>query len=303
MANTVGTTNADVIAQRALETLVARLPILGQISTNLSDDRARFGASVITHVVTAAEAADFDAAAGYAPSDRTQTDVSVTLNKHKHHTYGVGVQEASSSNVDLIERLGATAAYSIGSAIVSDLLALVLAAAYTNGSEFDLGVDENGFARKSVIAIGKALSNRKVPPMGRFMVLNPDYYASLCMDNTMLSALLQAGASSIQSGRLPNVHGFDVSEFVDLPDNSENLVGIAGTPDCLCLATRIPDDPGEGRSNVRISTVKEEQTGMALQVREWYNSDLAQFRRTYTLMYGVAVGQAASLQRITEASA
>jgi len=116
----------------------------------------------------------------------------------------------------------------------------------------------------------------------------------------MLAALLQTGSDSIQSGRLPNVHGFDVSEFVDMPDNDEDLVGIAGTADALCLATRIPDDPGQGSANCRISTVTEPKSGLSVQVREWYNSELGSFRRSYTLMFGVAVGQAASLQRITQ---
>lgn len=300
MANTLGTTNADVIAQRALETLVARLPLLSQISTNFSDEPVRFGANVITHIVTAAQAIDFNASHGYVPAARTQIDVPVPLNKHKHHTYSIGVQEASSSQIDLIERFAVTAAYSIGSALVSDLLGLVKAADFPNYSSFALGENEDGFSRRSTIRVGKALGKRYVPPMGRFMVLNPDFYASLCLDNTMLAALLQTGAQSIQSGRLPNVHGFDVSEFVDMPDNDEDLVGIAGTADALCLATRIPDDPGQGQSNVRISTVTEPQSGISLQVREWYNSDLAAFRRSYTLMYGVAKGQTTSLQRIVQ---
>lgn len=298
MSNTSGTTNADVIAQRALETLVARLPVLGQISTNFSNEPVKFNSRVITHIVTAAQAVDFNPSVGYVPSTRTQVDVPVSINKHKHHTYSVGVQEASSSQIDLVERYATTAAYSIGSALVTDLFKLVKAADITNFLEFALGVKEDGFTRRSAIQVGKALGKRYVPPMGRFMVLNPDFYASLCMDNTMLAALLQSGSSAIQSGRLPNVHGFDVSEFVDLPTNDEALAGIAGTADALCLATRIPDDPGQGQGNVRISTVTEPQSGLSVQVREWYNADLGQFRRSYTLMYGVAIGQATSLQRI-----
>jgi len=301
MANTLGTTNADVIAQRALETLVADLPIIGQIATDLSDANAKFNERVIVHEVTAAAAADFSAVTGYVPSTRTQVDIPVTINKHKHHTYSVSVTEASTSRVDLIERFAQTAAYSIGAALVADLSALVLAAAYAGKTTQALGAGADGFDRKSLIKVGLALSLRKVPAMGRWALLSPAYYASLCMDNTMLTALLQAGSQAVISGRLPNVGGFNVSEFVDLPDNGENLVGFAGVRSALALATRIPDDPGQGQSNCRISVITEPKTGLSLQVREWYNADYAAFRRTYTLMYGVAAGQGDAIQRIVSA--
>jgi hypothetical protein len=301
MPNTLGTTNADVIAQEALKALQGTLPILGQIATDHSKEKARFGEAVIVHEVAAAAAIDFDAATGYVPAARTQVDIPVTINKHKHHTYGVTVQEASSSRVDLIARFALNAAYSIGAALVTDLCALILEAAFANKTVKALGAGGDGFDRKAAIAIGTALSKRGVPGMGRFMLLNPDYYGSLSMDLTMLQVMLGKGSEAVESGKLPRVHGFDVSEFVDLPANGQNLVGFAGTRTSLALATRIPDDPGEGESNVRISTVTDEQTGISLQVREYYNSTLATFNRSYTLMYGVAKGQADALQRIVSA--
>ena len=303
MSNTLGTTNADVIAQEALKALQASLPILGQIATDHSKQNARWGESVIVHEVAAAAAADFNPATGYVASARTQVDIPVTLNKHKHHTYSVGVQEASSSRVDLIKRFGLNAAYALGAAVVGDLCALIVAENFANKTVVDLGAGEDGFTRKSAIRVGKALSKRGVPGMGRFMLLNPDYYGSLSMDITTLQVMLAAGAEAVQSGKLPNVHGFDVSEFVDLPANGEDLVGFAGTRTSLAFASRIPDDPGQGQPNVRISTVTDEATGLSLQVREWYNADLAKFYRAYTLMYGVAKGQVGALERITSKAA
>jgi hypothetical protein len=301
MANTLGTTNADVIAQEALKAMQATLPVLSQIAADHSKEQARFNERVIVHEVAAAAAVDFVPATGYAPSDRTQVDIPVTLNKHKHHTYGVSVQEASTSRVDLIRRFGLNAAYAIGAAVVSDLCALILAASFSNKTTKALGAGGDGFDRKTAIGVGTALSKRGVPGLGRFMLLNPDYYGSLSMDITMLQVLMAGGAQAVQSGKLPNVHGFEVSEFVDLPENGQNLVGFAGTRTALALATRIPDDPGQGESNVRISTVTDDATGLSLQVREWYEPTLAQYRRTYTLMYGVAVGQTDALQRIVSA--
>jgi len=97
---------------------------------------------------------------------------------------------------------------------------------------------------------------------------------------------------------LPNVHGFKVDEYIELPDNGESLAGFAAVPEALVLATRIPDDPGEGNAVCDIHTVTDEDSGIGIQVREWYNADQGKFKRTYTLMYGVAVGHKDTLQRI-----
>lgn len=301
MSNTLGTTNANVIAQKALKALVAKLPFLKSVSSDFSSEGARFGESVIVHTVTAATAADFNAATGYVPSDRVQADIPVAINKHKHHTYYVGVNEASASRVDLINRYAETAAYSIGAALVADLCALVTNANFANKTTKSLGAGLDGFDRKQAVAVGTALSKRKVGQYGRFMLLNSDYYGSLASDNTMLQILLAAGADVVKSGMLPTIHGMQPMEFVDLPDNAENLVGFAGDPSALCLATRIPDDPGDGMGNCRISVETDADTGLSLQVREWYEATLAQYRRTYTLMYGVAKGKTDALQRIVSA--
>lgn len=301
MANTLGTTNADVIAQEALKQLKARLPILGQIAADHSDKGAKFNERVVVHEVAAATAIDFNTTNGYAPSNRTQVDIPVTINKHKHHTYGIGVQEASSSRVDLIARFALNAAYAIGSAIVSDLFALVLAAAFTNKTTKALGAGNDGFDRKVLLGIGSALSKRGVEPFGRFCVLNGDYFASLMNDSQLMEMLVLSGQKVLGGTELPTIHNFGVSEFVDLPANGENLVGIAGTRTSLAFATRIPDDPGEGFSNVSIRVVTEAETGISIQVREWYDANLGMFKRSYTLMYGVAVGQTDGLQRIVSA--
>lgn len=298
MSNTLGTTNADVIAQQALKELLAQLPILRMIASDYTGEGAKFGETVIVHDVIPATAGLFVPGTGYVASERTQIDIPVKIDKHVHHTYGVSVQEASSARVDLIRRFATTGAYAIGAAIIEALCELVTAANFVNKTVKALGAGEDGFDRKAMIAVGKALSRRKVPRMDRFALLNPDYYGSLAADDKMLAVLLTGGAAAATSGELPRVHGILPQEYVDLPDNGEDLMGFAGTRTALAIATRIPDDPGEGQANVRLSTVTDVDTGISLQVREYYNSTLAEFNRSYTLMFGVAKGQVAALQRI-----
>lgn len=299
--NVLGTTNADVIAQKAMVQMKARLPILGQIATDLSAENARYGEKIIVNEVQAATAVPFVKATGYVASARTMVDIPVTLDQHVHHTYSVGVQEASSTRVDLVDRLALNAAYSIGSAIVASLAALMTAANFSAKTTKALGAGSDGFDRKSLLLAGAALSKRGAVPFGRYMMLNGDYFSSLMMDNNLLNLMVLSGQKVVGGLAVPDVHGFGVSEYVDLPANGENLVGFCGTRSALAFATRLPDDPGKDFSNVRISQVVEEETGMAIQTREWYDSTLGTVNRSYTLMYGVGVGQSAAGQRIVSA--
>ena len=104
MANTIGTTNANVIAQRALEILVADYSFLRNAVTDFSSEAAKYNASVFTHRISATTAQDYSQANGYAATATTQTDVQITLNKFKHVSYSVDDQERTSSNINLIER-------------------------------------------------------------------------------------------------------------------------------------------------------------------------------------------------------
>ena len=108
MANTIGTTNANVIAQRALEILVADYSFLRNAVTDFSSEAAKYNASVFTHRISATTAQDYSQANGYAATATTQTDVQITLNKFKHVSYSVDDQERTSSNINLIERFGIT---------------------------------------------------------------------------------------------------------------------------------------------------------------------------------------------------
>lgn len=300
--NVVGTTNADVIAQEAITQLTGRLPILKQIASDHSAENAKFGEKVIIHEVQSTSAEEFVPTTGYVAKDRTLVDIPVTINKHKHHTYSVSVQEASSSRVDLIKRFGLNAAYSLGSAIVADLAALMTAGNFTNKTTKALGAGLDGFDRKVLLQAGAALSKRGLVPFDRFALLNAEYFASLFMDESLLNLLVLSGQKVVEGNAMPMVHNFGISEFVDLASPAgENLVGFCGGRTALGFATRIPDDPGAGFSNVKISSVTDDQTGISIQVREWYNADLGKFNRTYTMMYGVGVGQAAAGQRIVSA--
>ena len=114
MANTLGTANGAIIARRALTTLLEQFPFLQQITTDFSNEPVLFNQTVYTKLPSAVSAIDYNTTTGYVSADVTQVDVPVTLNKHKHVTYGMNDAERSSTPTNLIERFAGNAAQALG---------------------------------------------------------------------------------------------------------------------------------------------------------------------------------------------
>ena len=110
MANTLGTLNGAIIAKRALATLLEEFPFLSKITTDFSDEGALYNQQINVKLPTAVTAGDYNTTTGYVSQDVTQVDVPVTINKHKHVSFGFTDQERSSTNSNLIERFASNAA-------------------------------------------------------------------------------------------------------------------------------------------------------------------------------------------------
>lgn len=294
-ANTLGTTNGTIIAQRAMRTLLAMFPMVSKIARNFnSDGKVLWNQTVNAHVVTAAAAApDWAAATGYVATARTQVDVPVLVNKHIHHTYAVDDQERTSTNINLIDRFAITAAWSIGKRFYDDLFALVTAANYPNALA-NIGVAN--FTRDHVVDCGTALNGRDVLPIDRFIVLNSGYAGALFKDRAVVSRDYVDGRPFV-TAELGRIHNFDISEYSQLPANAENLSGIAAVPEAFGIATALPEMPQE-RSGGQLTQVIDQESGLSMLMRQWYDWNLGKELRTYTMMYGVAKGVANNLQRI-----
>lgn len=293
MANTLGTTNANVIAQRALEILVADYSFLQNSVADFSDEAAKFNASVFTHRVSALTAQDYSQANGYVATAATQTDVQITLNKFKHVSYDVDDQERTSSNINLIERFASSAAHALGLQMVGDLLALVTSASYTNA----LTVASTAFTYRSVVSAGITLNNNNVPSNDRYAVLSPSFFGALLNDTTVV-ANPQITGDVVRSAGIGNVAGFQINQYSAIPSNSITLGGFFAQREALLIAARVPEVPAGVTIPGDISVVTEPRTGLSVQVREAYSVQTGKLQRTYALIYGVKAGETSSLVRI-----
>src|SRR5690606_13212154 len=138
---------------------------------------------------------------GYAKSDITVTDIPVVINKHKAVTVELNVENMGSTNRDLLDEQALPMAYALGEDMVGALYALITAGNYANST----AQAESGFARPTVIKLGKELTKPKAPRFKRSLLLNADYYAKLAEDATVVAVLNNPDAArSISTGKLPD---------------------------------------------------------------------------------------------------
>ena len=293
MANSIGTTNANVIAQRALEILVANYDFLKSSVTDFSSEAAKYNASIYTHRISATTAQDYSQANGYVASATTQTDVQITLNKFKHVSYAVDDQERTSSNINLIERFAGAAAHALGLQMVGDLLALVTSSSFTSA----LTQSSATFSYASVVSAGITLNNANVPQHDRYAVLAPSFYGRLLNDSTIVANAQISGEQARTAG-IGSVAGFNINMYSAVPSNSITLGGFFAQREALLIAARVPEVPTGVPIPGDISVVTEPRTGLSVQVRENYDVVKGLLQRTYALIYGVKAGETNSLVRI-----
>jgi hypothetical protein len=293
MANSLGTTNANVIAQRALEILVADYSFLRNSVADFSSEAAKYNASIYTHRISATTAQDYSQANGYVASATTQSDVAITLNKFKHVTYSVDDQERTSSNINLIERFAGAAAHALGLQMVGDLLALVTSSSFTSA----LTQSSATFSYASVVSAGITLNNANVPQHDRYAVLAPSFYGRLLNDSTIVANAQISGEQARTAG-IGSVAGFNINMYSAVPSNSITLGGFFAQREALLIAARVPEIPTGVPIPGDISVVTEPRTGLSVQVRESYSVQTGQLSRTYCLIYGCKAGETNSLVRI-----
>ncbi len=296
-ANSLGTLSTSLVVQRALTLLKFSYPWLQKITTDFSPENAAFNQAIITRLKGALVANAFVAGTGYGANNAGTTDVSVTLNQHVGVPVTFNVNELASTTRDLFGEQAEGMHYAIGTKIVDYLFTLLTAANFTNHTDSKLSL----FNRSKMTAMAKALGNRKVGQMGRFTLLNPDFFEKLGQDSSLVQLAAYQKPEYLTEYRLPRVAGFDPFEAQSLPANAEDLAGFSGTSESLALVTRVPNDYAAalpGASNGTVSTVTNIDTGISVQLVQFVDHVKAEANARVALMFGAAKGNPACGERL-----
>lgn len=296
MSNGLNGVNIAQIAQKSLDTLVAKLPLMSLFSTDFSADVGVSGESVTTRIPTGTTIGSLSA--GYADSeqDANTTAVTMTLGDVTGFVIGFNDGEWSKSSINLDELFVKQGVNAVASKVINSTLALATSANF--GTASFTGV-ASAFNADSVADIAGVLSNANVPADDRYMILNPSYFTSLTKDDTIKYSI-NLGNETVKTRQIPMLAGFaPVAEYSGIPANSENLVGIAGGKSALCIATRVPATPAQ--FNGEVQNVTDPESGLTIQVRHWYSQDKGKHYLSMGILYGVQKGNADALKRIVSA--
>lgn len=289
----------EVVANAALEAFVNYLtPVANAFATDFSSEGVYRNQVVNVPIYNNYTAGTF--AGDYTTGASNDVGAAVvTINKHLFKTVSLTDLEVANNGAGATraEKFGYQLGEALALGVFQDVLSLVTNANYGAAAFTGTSV---GFDADDVVTIKAACDAAKMPLTGRNLVLSSAYYNELLKDDSIKDASAYGGTDAIQGGLLRRLHGFGVWQSTAIPNNSENLVGLAAVPDAIAMAMRYLA-PQEGHKYSVAAPITHAPTGLTLGQRQWYDESKGTNYLTIEANYGYAVGIAAGLKRIVSA--
>ncbi|HEX2101309.1 MAG TPA: hypothetical protein VHF69_11620, partial [Candidatus Synoicihabitans sp.] len=140
-----------------------------------------------------------------------------------------------------------------------------------------------------------------------YIIGNSELNGALLADPLIVAYLNNpANQDAIRNGELPElVAGLRFAKYPAMATTDSNLVGFSGTPDALLYMARAPKTPDEvfagaaSRAPFSWSVIIEPNTGFAVMVQQWVETDLSIHTRLVWLD-GYSIGNRTNLVRIVK---
>ena len=301
MANNINTTlQRDALMNGALMALREGVPALNLFSTAMVSEPllGTDKIAVAYHPLNTAASQDFDPAVGYGVSTSTQTDVrDVTINKRKFQDLSFTSKELMRQpNLDP-EVKGLRAGQKLTEDVFGDILSQVLAANYAQQSgpfaanaffaddiqDLDTKADELGWMRS-----------------GRGLILGHAYEGNVIKDAKVHQDAYGPN-NAIRDARLPTIGNFSIAATGHIPENGENLVGLA-TYESAMLVGFAPISPADSSDTLIYETMTDpDGSGITIEYREWFDRTLDTKKCFLECNYGYGIGEADALIRLIKA--
>lgn len=294
MANTIDTTQAapfipEIWANEALAILRKNIAVAPRVLRDT--DVAAFSKGDILHIPYPGTLAASDKSAGteYTLAQPSgESDVQVTLNKHKAVSFVVEDIVRAQSSQDLVTRYSEASALAIAEVIETDLVTALQAATTSVGT---YGTD---LAAATLRSARKAFTDAKVPQGDRFMAISSKDWSALLGDSGFTQYFANAQPEAVSGGELVRLYGFEMfeSQFIEVdtvptPDETDN---IAWRRDAAMLAMRgLPEPPAN--SGAVAATVRDPDSGLVLRAVMSYDGRLGGVQVTIEALYGVKLLQ------------
>lgn len=295
-----GTNTIDAALQRVtilaeiMRTFAKRLLPVSVFSTKFERVPLQGTAEVVVPYFALQSAASTDFSSSYAMGDTASSMKKVTVNKRKYQAMSFTSAERARQPLLNTMQLSAMNAEKLAYDVFADILSLVVASNYATAgftgaaSAFDLS------------SVADLKNSCKLwPTIGRGLVLDSSFDASLLKDGFVIANPNGTGASVQEGAVTPRLMGFDYFECPSIPDNSEYLVGFAVHKAAALVATA-PITPTDDvmRQLTAYDVVVDPQTGMSFEYRRWGNPDYDNTREVIECNYGYVKADTTAIKRI-----
>jgi hypothetical protein len=299
-AATNNTVDAGLKKQILLDTFLeayrmALLPF-SAFSTDFSDQQVREGDKVDVGYIPLADAARVFGGS-YTIQKSDYQVKSVTIDKHQYVSWGLKDSDLYSKSIVSLQAQFRQKAFALASAVLTDVLGVVKLADF--GAAVFTGAAA-GFDLDDVADIRTAVVKAKWPQGARALILGADYYGNVVKENNFQD-VAAAGTSQVrETGKLPRLYTFDTYETESIPDNGENLVGMACMPSAIAVASRYLA-PRRPEKYLESRALKDTDTGLTVGFRNDYNTETGVEWMVFEANYGFSKLETAALKRIVSA--
>ena len=283
MATINSALNDKLIAQAALESFNADLEPLSIFTTSYSNEVVRRGASVEIPLIANLTATTF--ADSYEADGGTMNKVTINVDTHKIVTVSLSDTEYSKSSVAEITKFATQQGRALAQSVLTSFYNLFVTTAGSAAQFSATLTNLSAFTITNARALRKALSDEKVPLVGRALILNTSLYDSLLSQSGLLDASAFGSRDAIAEGRVPRILGMAAYESLILPTNSITLAAMAVHPNAAVIAVRAlePQAPSEYLAS---TVVTDPQSGLTLDYRRHYNPSSGKHFVSFSCMFG-----------------
>jgi hypothetical protein len=273
-----------VAAATAMETLKNRRGISRFVNTDFSEDVRSFGEAVKVGFLGDLGAADNKVAGSeYANTGPADSDVTITLNQHKHKTVLIEDVGRAQARPDVLQGYINEAIYSVLEAVDLSVATLGLSLSNTFG--------ETANAYQDIVDVRRTLVANKAPISGPFIfAVTPTKYADLLKDTNISKALEYGTPVAVQNAVIPAVSGMGIFEtqLIQSGGSPVRKHNMAFHRDAFAIAVRPLPTDGNGLG-VKQGVYNDPETGLSLRLTMGYDAKIGGMFARAEILYGVQI--------------
>lgn len=273
-----------VAAATAMETLKERRGIARFVNVDFSNDVRQYGEAVKVGFLGDLGTADSKiAGSAYAYTGPADSDVTITLNQHKHKSVLIEDTGRALARPDVLQGYINEAIFSVLKDVDVSIASLGLTLSNT--------VNETSDAYKDIVGLRATLVGNKAPVEGPFIfACSATKYADLLQDTNISKALEFGTPVAVQNAQIPSVAGMGIFEtqLIQSGGSPVRKYNMAFHKDAFGLAVRPLPVDGDGLG-VKQGVYNDPETGLSLRVTMGYDASLGGMFARAEILYGVSI--------------